>query len=79
MPRKEVDLSALLDEFLTAASPDIKDLAEEAGLSYAAVRSWITGRRTPRDSNVVQLLQAWERRKAEADRLARELRRASQP
>lgn len=77
MPRKEVDLSALVDKFLRAATPSMKDLAEEGGLGYATLRSWVKRRRKPSTESLDQLLTAWEARHKEAARLARELRRLS--
>jgi hypothetical protein len=79
MPRKEVDLSTLIDDFLRAATPTLKDLADEGELGYATLRSWVKRRRNPTAESVAQLLDAWETRRSEADRLARELRKATRP
>lgn len=79
MPRKGVNLNALIDDFLRAATPTMKDLAEDGGLGYATLRSWVKERRNPTPESIEQLLAGWEARQKDAQRLARELRRAVRP
>lgn len=77
MPRKEVNLSEAVNDLLDAAAPTLKDLARDSGVSYAAIRSWVTEGRVPRDKTLNRLLNAVELRQREVDRLVKQLRRAS--
>lgn len=77
MPRKEVNLSEAVNDLLDAAAPTLKDLARDSGVSYAAIRSWVTEGRVPRDATLTRLLDAVEHRQEKIDRLVRDLRRAT--
>jgi hypothetical protein len=55
----------------------MRQIAEEAGVSYDAVRSWATERRTPRTENLVQLADAIEHRSRAMQALAAALREAA--
>lgn len=59
MPRKEVTLSEVLDNLLTVAAPTLEQLAKEAGISYAAIRSWREpDGKTPREPSLDKLERA---------------------
>lgn len=55
----------------------LKQLAEEAGLSYDALRSWATGRRTPQPESLRQLADGLRRRAEVLQELAGELEGAA--
>lgn len=77
MPRKEVELSEAIDELLAAAAPTLEQLAEEAGVSYAALRSWREpGGRKPRTETLERLLAHLEGRSSRIAQLAEQARRA---
>lgn len=58
-------------------SGDLRALAEESGLSYAALHSWRTGRATPRPHNLKRLAAALRRRGTTLQSLADQLDRAA--
>jgi transcriptional regulator with XRE-family HTH domain len=68
-------LRALIQRVLDEAPFSMRQLAEEAGISYDAIRSWATDRRTPRPENLVHLAAALERRGSHLHNIADELRR----
>lgn len=75
---------SLIQQILRDVPFSMRQIAEEAGVSYDAVRSWATERRTPRTENLIQLADAVERRSEEMHSLATRLRElatkaASQP
>lgn len=55
----------------------MRQIAEEAGVSYDAVRSWATKRRIPKAENLVQLAIVIERRSEDMQILAAALREAA--
>lgn len=69
-------LRALIQRILDEAPFSMRQLAEEAGISYDAVRSWASDRRTPRPENLEHLAAALERRGSHLHEIADELRRA---
>ena len=69
-------LRALIQRVLDEAPFSMRQLADEAGISYDAVRSWASDRRTPRPENLEHLADALERRGSRLHEIADELRRA---
>jgi transcriptional regulator with XRE-family HTH domain len=69
-------LRALIQRVLDDAPFSMRQLAEEAGISYDAVRSWASDRRTPRPENLEHLADALQRRASRLHAIADELRRA---
>lgn len=67
-------LRLLIQRVLEEAPFSMRQLAEEAGISYDAIRSWATERRTPRPESVQQLATALERLGHRLQGLAGELR-----
>jgi predicted transcriptional regulator len=68
---------SLIQRILREVPFSMRQIAEEAGVSYDAVRSWATERRTPRTENLVQLADAIERRSRDMHSLADALRKAA--
>lgn len=73
-PESQV-LRALIQRVLSEAPFSMRQLADEAGISYDAVRSWATDRRTPRPENLEHLAVALQRRASRLQEIAEELRR----
>jgi transcriptional regulator with XRE-family HTH domain len=69
-------LRTLIQRVLDEAPFSMRQLADEAGISYDAVRSWAADRRTPRPENLEHLATALERRASRLHEIADELRRA---
>lgn len=69
-------LRVLIQRVLDEAPFSMRQLAEEAGMSYDAIRSWATDRRTPRPENLIQLASALERRGSCLHEIAQEVRSA---
>jgi transcriptional regulator with XRE-family HTH domain len=69
-------LRSLIQRVLDEAPFSMRQLADEAGISYDAIRSWATDRRTPRAENLEHLSAALERRGERLRELADEVRRA---
>jgi transcriptional regulator with XRE-family HTH domain len=69
-------LRSLIQRVLDEAPFSMRQLAEEAGISYDAIRSWATDRRTPRSENLEHLAEALERRGEQLRKIADEVRRA---
>jgi predicted transcriptional regulator len=67
----------LIQQVLRDLPFSMRQIAEEAGVSYDAVRSWATERRTPRTENLVQLADAIEQRSRAMQALAVALREAA--
>lgn len=63
----------MIQRVLDDAPFSMRQIAEEAGVSYDAVRSWATNRRTPRTENLLQLSDALRQRSARLEALAAEL------
>jgi transcriptional regulator with XRE-family HTH domain len=55
-------IQMMIQRVLDDAPFSMRQIAEEAGVSYDAVRSWATNRRTPKPENLVQLADALRRR-----------------
>jgi transcriptional regulator with XRE-family HTH domain len=69
-------MRALIQRVLDEAPFSMRQLADEAGISYDAVRSWASDRRTPRPENLEHLADALEQRGSRLHEIADELRRA---
>jgi transcriptional regulator with XRE-family HTH domain len=69
-------LRALIQRVLDEAPFSMRQLAEEAGISYDAIRSWAADRRTPRSENLEHLAAALARRASHLGDLANEIRRS---
>jgi transcriptional regulator with XRE-family HTH domain len=63
----EPGIAHLIDELLDTTAGRLEDVASEAGVSYSALYSWATGRRSPNPENLARLASVASRR---ADRLA---------
>lgn len=72
--QEQKSLRELIQRVLDEAPFSMRQLAEEAGISYDAIRSWATERRTARQENVSQLASALDRRGERLRLLAAELR-----
>lgn len=67
----------MLRKALKAATPTLRQLAEDAGVTYSAVRLYVRGKRTP-DSNVLaRLVKALRARSGRLAKLADELEAAA--
>ncbi|HEU0054072.1 MAG TPA: helix-turn-helix transcriptional regulator [Longimicrobium sp.] len=66
----------MIQRILAEAPFSMRQLAKEAGISYDAIRSWATDRRTPRAENLEHLAAALERRGERLRVIADEMRRA---
>jgi transcriptional regulator with XRE-family HTH domain len=55
----------------------MRQLAEDAGLSYGVVRAWAMGRRTPTSENLSRIADGFERRAERLHAIITELRRAA--
>jgi transcriptional regulator with XRE-family HTH domain len=71
-------LRALIQRVLDEAPFSMRQLAEEGGISYDAIRSWATDRRTPRPESLEHLAAALERRGERLREIADEMRRLLQ-
>lgn len=77
MPRKEDVLSKAIDDLLAKAAPTLEELAKDAGVSYAAIRSWRDpDGRKPRRETLERLLSHLEARQAEIAVLSHQVRQA---
>lgn len=71
------ELHDMIVRALERTTGDLKDLADEIGVSYHTLWSWKAGRRTPGPEHVRTLADALEARGGELTELARELREAA--
>jgi transcriptional regulator with XRE-family HTH domain len=55
----------------------MRQLAEDAGLSYGVLRAWAIGRRTPTPENLSRIADGFERRTERLHSIITELRRAA--
>lgn len=68
----------MLQKVLQSAPFSMRDWAEQAGVSYAAFRSWAYGQRVPPPDKVAELADALDARAERLRQLAQELRSASE-
>lgn len=68
----------LMQRALEEGPFDMKALADDAGVSYDTVRSWMIGRRNPSPENVRRIADALRRRGGHLEQLADELEEAAE-
>jgi transcriptional regulator with XRE-family HTH domain len=68
---------AMIQRVLDEAPFSMRQLAEEAGISYDAIRSWAADRRTPRSENLEHLARALERRGTRLQAIADDVRQVT--
>lgn len=71
-------VQAMIQRVLDDAPFSMRQIAEEADVSYDAVRSWATNRRTPKPENLVQLADALRRRGDQLHAIGDELQKIVQ-
>jgi transcriptional regulator with XRE-family HTH domain len=64
----------LIERVLGEGPFSMHEIARETGMSYDALRSWATGRRTPRAKNIHELAAYLERHGKQLQDFADELR-----
>jgi len=67
----------MIAQALRVTLGNLKELADEVGVSYASIRAWADGRRNPTPENLAALANALERRGGELQELAKQLREAT--
>lgn len=60
--RQNERIARAIERALSEGPFTIQQLAEESGISYDTLYSWVKGRRVPRSENVRQLASGLERR-----------------
>lgn len=60
--RQDERIAQAIERALSEGPFTIQQLAEESGISYDTLYSWVKGRRVPRSENVRQLASGLERR-----------------
>ncbi len=75
MSRNEVAI--LVQQVLKEGPFAMRQLAEDAGVSYGVLRGWAIGRRIPTPENLRKLALGFERRAQRLQTIAEELRRAA--
>lgn len=75
MDREEIRMA--VQNVLQQAPLTMRQLAEEAGVSYGALRGWAIGRRVPDAESVERLGSALRRRAERLQELAKQLERTS--
>lgn len=68
----------LIKRVIEEGTSSVRDLADAAGLSYDALRSWSVGRREPQSESLRQLASGLRKRRDELDKLAEELEKAAE-
>jgi hypothetical protein len=76
MPPREA-VSVTTQHALKTATPSMRELAEEAGLTYSTLRAWSAGNRSPSAEHVRALARALKNRAARLQELAEELDKAA--
>lgn len=74
MAREEI--LGLVQRVLRDGPFSMRQLAEDAGLSYGVLRAWAMGRRTPTPENLLRIADGFERRAERLHVIIVELRRA---
>lgn len=67
----------LAQRALDSLSPELKDLAEDLGVSYSTVKAWRAGKRSPSPDNLEKLADLSEGQADDLLALAARLRRAA--
>ena len=68
----------MIAQALRVTLGNLKELADEVGVSYASIRAWADGRRNPTSENLAALANALERRGGELQELANQLRHSTE-
>lgn len=68
------EVHGLVEEIIAVAAGSIENLAEEAGVSYAALYGWASGRRNPTAENLLALAKVADRRSDSLRELAASIR-----
>lgn len=76
MAREEV--VDLVQRVLRDGPFSMRQLAEDAGLSYGVLRAWAMGRRTPTPENLARIAGGFERRAEQLRDISIELKRAAE-
>lgn len=71
---RERELQRLIEDGVAAGAGTVEDLAREAGVAYATVHAWTSGRRRPSRPNLLRLAAVLERRSERLARVASALR-----
>lgn len=75
MAREEI--IGVVQRVLREGPFSMRQLAEDAGLSYGVLRAWAMGRRTPTPENLSRIADGFERRNERLHAIITELRRAA--
>ena len=75
MAREEI--VDLVQRVLRDGPFSMRQLADDAGLSYGVLRAWAMGRRTPTPENLARIASGFERRAERLRNIALELRSAA--
>jgi len=71
------EILAVVQRVLRDGPFSMRQLAEDAGLSYGVLRAWAMGRRTPTPENLSRIADGFERRTERLNAIIMELRRAA--
>lgn len=71
-------VSVIIQRALTDGPFSMNEIARETGLSYDALRSWATGRRTPRAKNLAKLADYLERHGKKLQDFAEDIRKLTE-
>lgn len=74
--RQNERVSRAIERALSEGPFTIQQLADEAGISYDTLYSWVKGRRVPRTENVRQLASGLEKRADLLREIAEDLKEA---
>lgn len=72
------NILGLVQRVLRDGPFSMRQLAEDAGLKYDVLRGWAIGRRTPTSENLSRMASGFEQRAQQLQRIADELREASE-
>lgn len=75
MAREEI--GGMVQRVLREGPFSMRQLAEDAGLSYGVLRAWAMGRRTPTPENLSRIADGFERRVERLHAIITELRQAA--
>ena len=75
MAREEI--LSLVQRVLREGPFSMRQLAEDAGLSYGVLRAWAMGRRTPTPENLARIADGFERRAERLHAIITELRQSA--
>jgi transcriptional regulator with XRE-family HTH domain len=71
------EILGLVQRVLRDGPFSMRQLAEDAGLSYGVLRAWAMGRRTPTPENLSRIADGFERRAERLHAIIAELRQAA--